>query len=155
MHFGHHDDGAAPPDQEVDVEIHLEYDIAFVQDAADAYLDHPTEVFRKALLSALEALDQQTAASDAYEDSVVGSAVFGFSPKGSVIGETSRNPIAEELSASVLRAQVTLVKAAKAAVTAPGAPTLDTLRTASSALAALQPPGQEDDASGGPPATPS
>ena len=137
--FGRHADRAKPDDQEVDVEVHLERDINKVHQATDAYLDNPSQVLRQELLAALEALDQQTAAADAYEASFVGSAVFGYSPKGSVIGETSRNPIAEELPGSVFRAQIDLVKAAKAAVTEPGPTTFGTLRSASLSLAAVQP----------------
>lgn len=148
--FGRNADRAKPDDQEVDVDTHLEDDISVVQHATDAYLNNPSQELRRELLSALEALDQQTAASDAYEESIVGSAVLGFSPKGSVIGETSRNSIAEELPGSVLRAQITLVKAAKAAVTEPGPTTFDALRTASSSLAAMQPVGQEGDPTLGP-----
>jgi hypothetical protein len=151
--FGHHADHAEPDDQEVDVDAHLEQDITVVQHATDAYLNNPGEKLRQELLAALEALDQQTAASDAYEASVVGSAAFGFSPKGSVIGETSRNSIADELPGSVLRAQIALVKAAKAAVTEPGPATLDALGIASSSLAAMQPLEQEGAPAEAPPTT--
>jgi len=137
--LGHHADRAKPDDQEVDVEVHLEHDITVVQQAADAYLSNPSQELRQQLLASLEALDRQTAAADAYDASFVGSAIFGYSPKGSVIGETSRNPIAEEVPGSVFRAQIDLVKAAKAAVTEPGPKTFDTLRTTSLSLAAVQP----------------
>jgi len=138
--FGRHADRARPDDQEVDVDVHLEHDITAVQQAADAYLDNPGQVVRQELLAALEALDRQTAAADAYQANIGGSAVFGFSPKGSVIGETGQYPLAEELPGSVLRAQITLVKAAKAAVTEPGPTTFDTLRSASLSLTSMQPP---------------
>ena len=139
MLFSRHADRAQPEDQAVDVEVHLERDIAQVHLASDAYLNNPSQGLRRDLLAALEALDRQTAAADAYQASFVGSAMFGYSPKGSVIGETGRNPIAEELPGSVFRAQVALVKAAKAAVTEPGPTTSAALRAASMSLAAVQP----------------
>ena len=141
--FGRHADRARPDDQDVDVDVHLEHDITVVQQAADAYLNNPSQVVRQELLAALEALDRQTAAADAYQSNLGGSAVFGFTPKGSVIGETGQYPLAEELPGSVLRAQVTLVKAARAAVTGPGPTTFDALRTASLSLTSMQPPEPE------------
>lgn len=140
MFLGRHADRENPEDPGADVEVHLEQDITMVQQATEAYLGDPSERQRQVLLSALESLDRQTAASDAYEENVVGSAAFGFSSKGSVIGETGINPIAEVVPASVLRAQIDLVKAAKAAVTGPGPSSLEGLRAASAALAAAQPP---------------
>ncbi len=140
MILGRHAEGENPEDAEADVDVHLEQDITMVQQATDAYLGDPSERQRQVLLSALESLDRQTAASDAYEESVVGSAAFGFSSKGSVIGETGSNPIAEVVPTSVLRAQIGLVKAAKAAVTGPGPSSLEGLRAARAALASAQPP---------------
>jgi len=140
MIHGRHADRENPEDLEADVDVHLEQDITMVQQATDAYLGDPSERQRQVLLSALESLDRQTAASDAYEENVVGSAAFGFSSKGSVIGETGGNPIAEEVPASVLRAQIDLVKAAKAAVTGPGPSSLEGLRAARALLASAQPP---------------
>ncbi len=154
MHLGHHGNPPDASDQVVDVEVHLERDIATVQDATDAFLGDPGDASRAGLLAALEALDQRTSASDSFEDGIVGSAVFGTSSKGSVIGETSLNPMAEELPGSVLRAQVALVRAAKDAVTSPGTTTLESLRSASEALAALRPPEQADDGKQLPPGDP-
>jgi hypothetical protein len=137
----HRDAGRQSPEaQDVAVEVHLEQDITRVQHATDAYLSDPSQQRRQELLSALESLDQQTAASDAYEGSVMGSAAYGFSTKGSVIGETSQNPIAEQLSGSVLRAQIALVKAAKSAVTDAGPSTLDALRAANTELTSMRSP---------------
>jgi len=130
----------SPEAQDIAVEVHLEQDITMVQNATDAYLSDPSEQQRQELLSALESLDQQTAASDAYEGSVVGSAVYGFSTKGSVIGETNQNPIAEQLPASVLRTQIALVKAAKLAVTDASPATLDALKAANTELASMRSP---------------
>jgi len=138
--FGRHADHGEPVDQDLDVDVHLEQDITAVQQAADAYVVDPSEPQRQELLAALGSLDQQTAASDAYAAGIVDSGVFGFTSKGTVLGETGPNPVAEVVPAPVLRAQIELVQAAKSAVTTPGPSGCDALRAASSALAALWPP---------------
>jgi len=146
----HRGAGRERPDaQDIAVEVRLEQDITMVQHATDAYLGDPVERQRQKLLSALESLDRRTAASDAYEASVVDSAVYGFTAKGSVIGETSRNPIAEKLPTSVLRAQIALVKAARSAVTDGGPATLDALRAANAELASLRSAGDVNQPSEG------
>ncbi len=138
MHF-HRDAGRGPRhEQDVAIDIHLEQAIAAVQEAPDAFLGGPGEQQRQDLQSALEALDQRTAASDAYESSIVGSAVYGFTAKGSVLGETGRNPVAAQIPSSVLQAQIALVKAAKAAVTDPSPATLAALHAASADLGSVQ-----------------
>jgi len=144
MILGRHADRGQPEDPDADVDVHLEQDITMVEQATEAFLGDPSERQRQVLLSALESLDRRTAASDAYEENVVGSAAFGFSSKGSVIGETGVNPIAEVVPASVLRAQIDLVKAAKVAVTVPGPSGLEALRAARAALASAQPPAGRD-----------
>ncbi len=135
--------------QDIAVEVQLEQDIAMVHHATDVYLGDPSDQQRQNLLSALESLDQQTAASDAYEASVIDSAVYGFSAKGSVIGKTSQNPVTEQLPASVLRAQIALVKAAKSAVTDANPVTLDALRAANTELASMRSPEESNQSSEG------
>jgi hypothetical protein len=51
---------------DVDVDLILERDISGVQQAVDNYLQGLTENLRQALLSTLEALDEQLALCDAY-----------------------------------------------------------------------------------------
>jgi hypothetical protein len=91
---------------------------------------------RTKLLDILERFDAQIDRSDAYENSVIGSAALGYSSKGSMIGETSSASAAENISESVLLAQTILIKAAKREVTTPTPKTLADLRAASQALAA-------------------
>lgn len=93
---------------------------------------------RAPLLAALERLDQVIDSSDAYESSTLGSAAFGYSTKGSVIGETGIGSAAEEISGAELRAQTSLVKAAKEEVRAPTPDTLRELRVAQQALAEVR-----------------
>jgi len=142
---GRHADRGRHEDPGVDVDVRLEQDITRVEQATDAYLGDPGERQRKDLLSALESLDRRTAASDAYEGDVAGSGAFGFSSKRSVLGATGGNPIAEVVPATVLRAQIDLVKAAKTAVTEPGPSSLEGLRAAGAALAAAKDPGGTGD----------
>ena len=123
-------------DEEVAVDATLESDLASVEQWIDVYLKDPSVDFRKKLLSVLERLDDQIDLSDAYENSVIGSAAFGYSSKGSVIGETSSASAAEDIPESVLRAQTILIKAAKREVTAPTPETLADLRAASQAFSA-------------------
>ncbi|HXB37864.1 MAG TPA: hypothetical protein VNU75_09170 [Acidimicrobiales bacterium] len=114
----------------------LESDLASVEQWIDVYLKDPSVDLRKKLLGVLERLDDQIDLSDAYENSAIGSAAFGYSSKGSVIGETSSASAAEDIPESVLRAQTILIKAAKREVTAPTPETLADLRAASQAFSA-------------------
>jgi hypothetical protein len=123
-------------DEEVAVDATLVSDLASVEQWIDVYLKDPSIDLRKKLLGALERLDDQIDLSDAYENSAIGSAAFGYSSKGSVIGETSSASAAEDIPESVLRAQTILIKAAKREVTAPTPETLADLRAASQAFSA-------------------
>jgi hypothetical protein len=122
--------------EEIAVDATLESDLASVEQWIDVYLKDPSVDSRKKLLGVLERLDNQIDLSDAYENSAIGSAAFGYSSKGSVIGETSSASAAEDIPESVLRAQTILIKAAKREVTAPTPETLADLRAASQAFSA-------------------
>ena len=123
-------------DEEVSVDATLELDFGTVEQSIETYLRDPSVDSRNELLTVLERLDQQIERSDAYESSIIGSAAFGYSDKGSVIGETSRASPAEDIPESVLRAQTVLVKAAKREVMAPTPDTLADLCAAIQALSA-------------------
>jgi hypothetical protein len=125
-------------DDEVAVDATLELALGTTEQAIETYLQDASPSLRPQLLTALESLDQQIASSDAYESSTIGSAAFGYSTKGSVIGETSSVSAAQEIPGAELRAQMALVKAAKAEVRAPSAETLAELRAARRALAAVR-----------------
>ncbi len=125
-------------DDEVAVDVTLEADLGATEEAIEDYLRDPSASMRTQLLSALETLDQQIDSSDAYGSSTIGSAAFGYSTKGSVIGETSSVSAAEEIPGAELRAQMALVKAAKDEMRAPTAETLAELRAARHALAAVR-----------------
>ncbi len=121
-------------DEEVSVDANLELDLGTVEQSIEAYLKDPSVDLRNELLAVLQRLDQQIDRSDTYESSIIGSAAFGYSTKGSVIGETSSASPAEDIPESVLRAQTVLIKAAKREVTAPTRDTLADLRAADQAL---------------------
>jgi len=123
-------------DEEVSVDATLELDLGTVEQSIEAYLKDPSVGSRNDLLTALERLDQQIDRSDAYESSIIGSAAFGFSTKGSVIGETSNASPAEDIPESVLRAQTVLIKAARREVMAPTPDTFADLRAAHQDLSA-------------------
>jgi hypothetical protein len=125
-------------DDEVAVDVTLELALGATEEAIETYLTDPSPSLRTQLLTALETLDQQIDSSDAYEKSTIGSAAFGYSSKGSVIGETSSVSAAQEIPGAELRAQMVLVKAAKDEVRAPTAETLAELRAAHHALAAVR-----------------
>ena len=130
-------------DEDVAVDATLELDLQTVEESIEAYLEDPSVTRRNQLLAVLERLDQQIDDSVAYENSVIGSAAFGYLGKGSVIGETSSNSAAEEVPESVLRAQTVLIKAAKREVTAPTPDTFADLRAGHQALVAarsMEPP---------------
>jgi hypothetical protein len=114
----------------VAVDATLEGDIARVEQEVAAYLQNPTDGSRRSLLQSLEALDAQTAASDAYGQSVVGSGAIGYASKGQVLGETGLDPVVDEVPGAELSAQLALVKAAKDEVRHPTPATLASLQEA-------------------------
>jgi hypothetical protein len=120
--------------EDVSVDATLELDLAAVEQSIQRYLGDPSVDRRTELVALLERLDQQIDLGDAYESSALGSAAFGYSSKGSVIGETSSASPAEDVPESVLRAQMVLIRAAKREVTAPTPDTYAELRAANQAL---------------------
>ena len=135
--FGRHPDKEASENPEAAVEVHLEWDIDAVQQAVVTFLQNPNDGARQSLLTELEKLDNQIDLGDAYAASVVDSPIFGVAPKGAVLGETSSHSMAEEVPGPVVRAQVTLVRAAKTAIRDPSPGAIGELRTASDALASV------------------
>jgi hypothetical protein len=135
--FGRHHDKGAPQEAEAQVEVHLEWDIEAVRRAVIAFLQSPGDGSRRSLLAALERLDNQIDLGDTYARSIVDPSLFGQAPEGAVVGETSSHSTAQEVPGAVLRAQVTLVRAAKDAIRDLNPGTLGDLRTASASLASV------------------
>jgi hypothetical protein len=135
--FGHRRGKPRAP-EEIPVDSTLEGDIAQVEQSISDYLQNPTSTLRHSLSTALEQLDIQTDRSDSYENSIVGSAAWGYSSKGEVVGETNQYPIVDEVQGSELKAQIDLVKAAKNEVRGPSPETFAELRSASATLASIR-----------------
>jgi len=133
--FGRHKRRADGAETRVSVDATLEGDIANVEQSVGAYLHDPTDNARRSLLVALEGLDAQTAQSDAYGQSIVGSGALGYAWKGDVLGETGLDPVVDEVPSAELAAQFDLVKAAKAEVRGPTPATFAALQAAGTALA--------------------
>ena len=130
---GHRRPGDAEHD-ELEVDDTLEGDIGAVVRSVDAYLAAPADDRRHELLTALEQLDDQLEAGDAFS----GRWLRGVLPDPDVVGETSTHPIADDVRSGEFHAQVVLVKAAKAEVAGPSPSTLVALRTARQGLSAEQ-----------------
>jgi hypothetical protein len=122
----------------IPVDATLEGDIDEVEQAVARYLGDATDASRAALLAALERLDDRTDQSDQYQNSVIGSAAIGFAAKGEVLGETSLDPVVDQVPSDELRAQVALVRAAKDEIRGPSPATFASLQAASAALTATR-----------------
>lgn len=136
--FGRHKKHTSGEAGRVLVELALESDLAGVEQSVAGYLKDPTDTARQSLLAALEELDDQTGQSDAYEDSVIGSGAVGYASRGEVLGETSVDPVVDEIPSAELHAQVALVTAAKDEVRGPTSDTLAALHSAAATLAATR-----------------
>jgi hypothetical protein len=136
--FGRHRKQASGEAERVQVDMALESDLARVERSVADYLTDPTGTARQSLLAALEELDDQTGQSDAYEGSVIGSGAVGYASRGEVLGETSIDPVVDEVPGAELHAQVALVTAAKDEVRGPTPDTLAALRSARATLAAAR-----------------
>lgn len=120
------------------VDATLEHALNRIEHAVGEYLETSGDAQRDALIAAIGELDDLTARSDAYENSLVNSPILGFSGKGSVLGETSGHPFVEMVPNSELAAQVDLVKAAKAEILGRTLTTLEALRAAAASLDELR-----------------
>ncbi len=130
----HDHDRPAPVERDVQVDATLEQDLRAVEREVDAYLEQQTSDRLDALEAALARLDAQTAESDAWIAGVTSTASWGVDPKGTVVGETSDVPVAEDVPGAELNAQIELVKAAKQVVQDSNPQTVGALRAARAAL---------------------
>lgn len=137
FHHRHRDADSEDPDrheQQVEVDVTLEDDIALVEGAVAAYLDRQDEDRLARVRSALERLEAQTDRSDAWTMEMARQVRWATISTQSVIGQTSLIPHAEEIPSSELQSQVTLVKAAKELVRQPDTETVAALTKAHTAL---------------------
>jgi hypothetical protein len=121
-------------EEDIPVDATLEGDIGGVEQAVARYLADHADASRAALLAALERLDDRTDQSDQYQNSVIGSAAIGFAAKGEVLGETSLDPLVDQVPSDELKAQIALVRAAKDEIRGPSPATFASLQAASAAL---------------------
>jgi len=142
--FGRRKKQAGGEGERIQVDATLEGDVAQVERSVAEYLHDPTDATRRALLGALEKLDDQTDQSDAYRESVIGSGALGYASKGEVVGETGLDSVVDEVPSTELHAQMALVNAAKNEVRGPTPATFAALQSTSAALAATR-----DEGSGG------
>ena len=136
--FGRRKKQADGGEERVQVDAALEGDVTRVEQSVAEYLTDPTDASRRSLLAALQTLDEQTDQSDAYEGSVIGSGAVGYASKGEVVGETSIDPVVDEIPSQELHAQIALVQAAKNEVRGPTTETFAALQSAHTALAATR-----------------
>ncbi len=131
--MGSHDEGDGAH-EELTVEVAFEDDLLQVESSVVAYLERPDDEGRAVMLASLERLDDQIARSETFDASNSLAFRFGSAPRAAVIGETSENPVVEEVLPARFRAQVTLVRAAKDEVRDPSPRALEALRSASETL---------------------
>jgi hypothetical protein len=124
----------AAADEDIPVDAALVGDIEQVERAVDAHLEGPSDASRRALRVALEQLDDQTDQSDEFRNSVIGSGAVGLGSRGEVVGETSVDPVVDELPQSEFNAQVALVRDAKNEIRSPSPATFSALRAAAQTL---------------------
>jgi hypothetical protein len=123
-----HDEGIA-------VDATLEDDIAQVVAAIDTFLLHQGVAQQQALRAALDHLNAQIDRSDAYHSSALAPSTYhGMTSMYQVFGETSRNPVVDQVPAPTLQAQVELVRAAKEVVRTPTPGALERIRVARQVL---------------------
>lgn len=127
-------DDAERPEEALTVDAAFEEDLHEIEAAADAYLERPLDDRRSALLACLERLDAQIERSEAFDASSSVTIAFGSAPRLAIVGDTTDNPVVEQVLASEFNAQVELVRAAKDEVRDPSPRSLEALRSASAAL---------------------
>jgi hypothetical protein len=116
------------------VDATLEQILDNVEQAVSEYLEASDAPQHDALVAALGALDEHAARSDAYENSLVNSPIWGLSGKGSVLGETSGIPFVEMVPNAVLGSQIELVKDVRSEVRSRSLTTFESLRASYAAL---------------------
>jgi hypothetical protein len=132
--FGRHKKQTDGGETQIPIDAALESDIARVERSVVDYLENRTDADRRSLVAALRRLDDRAEQSDAYGESVIGSAALGYSSKGEVLGETNIDSVVDEVSSAELNAQFALVKAAKDEVRGPTPDTFAALQSANAAL---------------------
>lgn len=118
------------PDRLLDVDHALVSALENVEDAVRIYLESLSEIDLRALRDALAQLDDLTAASDQWAQSMGSLGAWGYVSKEVAVGQTSTTPVIDHEDSSLFQAQVNLVQAAKALLQQPGSGSVEDLRAA-------------------------
>jgi hypothetical protein len=118
------------PDEVLDVDHGLVSALENVEHAVRIYLETLSEIDLRELRYALAQLDDLTAASDQWAQSMGSLGAWGYVSKEVAIGQTSTTPMIDHEGSSLFQAQVNLVQAAKALLQRPGSGSLEALRAA-------------------------
>ena len=127
--MAHEDDGDRP-ETELDVDHALVSALEGVENAVGTYLAELSEANVSALRDALTQLDDVTAASDLWAQSVASSGAWGYPDKQLAIGQTAATPVVDHEGSTLFSAQVELVQAAKAVVHHANPSSVEALRAA-------------------------
>jgi hypothetical protein len=118
------------PETVLDVDHTLVATLEQVESTVGAYLADLSEANGDALRDALRQLDDVTAASDLWAQSVTSSGAWGYPDKQLAIGQTAATPVVDHEDSAHFNAQVKLVQAAKAVVQHPDSSSVEALRAA-------------------------
>ena len=118
------------PDDDLSLDHALVSALERVEQAVGRYLADLSEANLDSLRQVLEQLDDQTAASDQWAQSVASAGIWGYADIHQAIGQTAMSPVIDQEDPSFFKAQVAMVQAAKAVVRRPEPNTVETLRKA-------------------------
>jgi hypothetical protein len=117
-------------DTDLDVDHALVSALERVEQAVGAYLTELSEANMGVLRDSLAHLDDVTAASDLWAQSVTASGAWGYPDKQLAIGQTAETPVVDHEDPTLFNAQVKLVRAAKDVVQHADPRSVEALRAA-------------------------
>jgi hypothetical protein len=123
-------------DRDDDLETPLNIDHALVavlehvEHAVGVYLADLSQAKLDDLREALVELDDRTAASDDWAQSIASAGLWGYGDVHLAIGQTRMTPFIDQEGSSLFHAQVAMVQAAKSVVRHPEPDSVQALRTA-------------------------
>jgi hypothetical protein len=123
-------DTESRPDDDLSLDHALVTALDRVEQAVGLYLAELSQANLDCLREMLEQLDDQTAASDQWAQSIASAGIWGYADIHQAIGQTGITPVIDQEDPSLFKAQVAMVQAAKAVVRRPEPNTVETLREA-------------------------
>lgn len=127
-------DTESRPDADLSLDHALVSALERVEQAVGIYLEELAQANLDSLRKILEQLDDLTAASDQWAQSIASAGIWGYGDIHMAIGQTGMTPVIDQEDSSLFKAQVALVQAAKAVVRRPEPNTVETLRKAFAVL---------------------